>query len=45
MTLVEASDHILGTFDRRLVEYVGKVFQQRKVRVLVDTSVVKVGME
>lgn len=44
MTLVEASNHILGTFDRRLVDYVGQVFQQRKVRVLTDTSVVKVSM-
>lgn len=42
VTLVEASEHILGTFDRRLVDYVGQVFQQRKVKVLVDTSVVKV---
>jgi len=45
VTLVEASEHILGTFDRRLVDYVGQVFQQRKVKVLVDTSVVKVGTE
>lgn len=42
VTLVEASNHILGTFDRRLVDYVGQVFQQRKVRVLTDTRVVKV---
>lgn len=42
MTLVEASDHILGTFDRRLVDYVGQLFQQRKVRVLTESSVVKV---
>ena len=42
MTLVEASNHLLGTFDRRLVDYVGRVFHERKVRVLTDTSVVKV---
>ena len=42
VTLVEASNHLLGTFDRRLVDYVGQVFHERKVRVLTDTSVVKV---
>ncbi|EWM30090.1 Pyridine nucleotide-disulfide oxidoreductase, NAD-binding domain protein [Nannochloropsis gaditana] len=42
VTLIEASDHILGSFDRRLVDYVGRVFQERHVRVLTDTSVEKV---
>lgn len=42
MTLVEASDHILGTFDCRLVDYVSSLFAKRRIRVLTNTSVVKV---
>jgi NADH dehydrogenase FAD-containing subunit len=42
VTLVEASDHILGAFDRRLVDYVSNLFSQRRIRVLTGTSVVKV---
>lgn len=42
VTLVEASDHILGTFDRRLVDYVSSLFAKRRIRVLTNTSVTKV---
>ena len=42
VTLVEASDHILGTFDRRLVDYVSNLFKQRNIRVLTGTSVDRV---
>ena len=43
VTLIEASDHLLGTFDKRLVDYVSTLFKQRHVRVLTDTTVTKVG--
>lgn len=42
VTLIEASDHILGTFDRRLVEYVSALFAKRRIRVLTGTSVARV---
>lgn len=42
VTLVEASNHILGTFDRRLVEYVSDLFAKRRIRVLTGTSVTRV---
>jgi len=42
VTLVEASDHLLGTFDRRLVDYVSDLFKKRHIRVLTGTSVSKV---
>lgn len=42
VTLVEASNHLLGTFDRRLVEYVSDLFAKRRVRVLTGTSVARV---
>jgi hypothetical protein len=40
VTLVEASAHVLGTFDTKLVEYVSKVFKERNVgdSTLVDSS-------
>lgn len=42
VTLIEASDHILGTFDAKLVEYVSKLFAQRRIRVLTGSSVARV---
>ncbi len=42
VTLVEASDHLLGTFDRRLIDYVSDLFKKRHIRVLTGTSVSKV---
>jgi Pyridine nucleotide-disulphide oxidoreductase len=42
VTLVEASQHILGTFDTALVQYTTTLYQKRRVKILTNTSVVGV---
>ena len=37
--LVEASDHLLGPFDTRLVAYVERLLQKKKFEVLTGTAV------
>mmetsp|Transcript_26495 Transcript_26495/g.82764 ORF Transcript_26495/g.82764 Transcript_26495/m.82764 type:complete len:420 (-) Transcript_26495:131-1390(-) len=42
VTLVEATDHLLGTFDSRLVAYVERLMAKREFAVRTETSVQKV---
>ncbi|CAM9562675.1 unnamed protein product [Ectocarpus sp. 12 AP-2014] len=41
--LVEASDHIMGSFDEKLISYTTRLLENRKVEVLLNTSVTSVG--
>ena len=41
VTLVEASEHLLGQFDQKLVGYVEKRFKSRNINVRLNTAVVK----
>eukprot|EP00752_Nemacystus_decipiens_P002841 g2647.t1 len=41
--LVEASDHIMGSFDEKLISYTTRLLENRKVEVLLNTSVKSVG--
>ena len=40
--LVEASGHILGTFNSKLVSYVERLFQNRQIHLMTSTAVAKV---
>ncbi|CAM9254090.1 unnamed protein product [Pylaiella littoralis] len=41
--LVEASDHIMGSFDEKLISYTTRLLENRKVEVLLNTAVKSVG--
>ena len=41
--LVEAGKEILNTFDRRLREYAAKLFRRKRIRVLTESPVIRVG--
>lgn len=42
ITLVEASDHILGTFSSQLAQYTEKLYRSRNIKLLTNKSVQKV---
>lgn len=42
VTLIEASDHILGAFDDKLVKYTTKLFKKRQIKIITKAAVKEV---